>query len=45
MLKNVKVDDRCPCFFYVLYMEALMWYIAYAVHIAGSIGECSESTL
>ena len=28
-----------PCFFYVLYMEAVGWYIAYTVRIAESIGE------
>ena len=28
-----------PCFFYVLYMEAVRWYVTYAVCIAGSIGE------
>ena len=27
------------CFLYVLYIEAVVWYIAYAVHVAGSIGE------
>ena len=34
-----------PCSFYVLHMEVVVRYIAYAVCITGSIGECSESTL
>ena len=27
------------CFFYVLYIEVVVWYIAYVVRLAGSIGE------